>query len=217
MAKLLIDKGALIDQRFKIRSIDHISPLLLAAALGNKEMVTLLLARGADQQVKSSEGVTLLMAAAQGGMTELVQHLIDDGGDVNTSSVDGLTALIVAARFPDLVKVLLQHGADVNAATKTGDTALLQACRLLKYDKKLQTPIIRMLLEHGADVNVEVYGLRPLAMVVDQGDLALVRLMLEHGANVNARNSKGKTALAIAVSEKHDDIADILKTYGGTL
>jgi len=61
-----------------------ITPLLLAAMQGNKTMVELLLANGADVDEKDSKEYTPLMHAAEKGHTDLVKYLMEKGAPVIT-------------------------------------------------------------------------------------------------------------------------------------
>ena len=110
-------------------------PLNLAAKLGLKPLVTVLLANGAElnsqdhfvNYPKGKQGSTPLIEATRGGFTEIMQQLISKGADINKK--DALsqiklgdfyqydeTALIVAAKKRNLnnVKILVENGADLN-------------------------------------------------------------------------------------------------------
>ena len=60
------------------------TPLLLAAMQGNKTMVELLLANGADVEEEDSKDYTPLMHAAEKGHTDLVKYLMEKGAPVIT-------------------------------------------------------------------------------------------------------------------------------------
>ena len=68
-----------------------ISPLM--HAVGDLELVKLLIANGADVNQKNFRGGTALMAAAIDGIPSVVRYLLEQGADVNASDKDGITAL----------------------------------------------------------------------------------------------------------------------------
>ena len=55
-----------------------------AAKYGRKEVVELLIAKGADVNAKRNNGQTPLHRAAGGGHKEVAELLIDNGADVNS-------------------------------------------------------------------------------------------------------------------------------------
>jgi ankyrin repeat protein len=71
-----------------------ISPLM--HAVGDLEMVKLLIANGADVNQKNVRGATALMAAAIDGTASVVRYLLEQGADVNARDKDGTTALMCA-------------------------------------------------------------------------------------------------------------------------
>ena len=93
-------------------------PLTRAASRGHTEVVTLLLARGADANAGSLNGLTALHWAATGGYANSVRALIAKGADPNARDDESRTALIVAATngYLDTVKEL---AAAVQTQTRT--------------------------------------------------------------------------------------------------
>jgi ankyrin repeat protein len=65
---------------------------MLAAAGGHAEVVTLLLARGADANAADRAGVTPLMLAANLGHTTIVDALLALGADPRARANDGWSA-----------------------------------------------------------------------------------------------------------------------------
>lgn len=118
------------DVNFKLRGI---TPLMRASTWAHKDIVQLLLAKGADVNAKSNSGSTALIYASMANPTanqrEVVQLLLANGADVNAKSEDGWTALMDASARGNLevVQLLLAKGADVNAKNKNGETALYWA------------------------------------------------------------------------------------------
>ena len=76
-----------------------ITPLGLAAAQGNAEMIGVLVDAGADPNGVDPQGETMLMAAAESGSVTAVNTLIGLGAAVNATDPHFVqTALMIAAR-----------------------------------------------------------------------------------------------------------------------
>ena len=104
------------------------TPLHKAAHFRRREVVELLIDKGADVNVKGTGGLTPLHIAKTKEITEL---LITNGADVNAKSNGGGTPLHQAAgnSHKEVAQLLISKGADVNAKTKRGETPLDQAKR----------------------------------------------------------------------------------------
>lgn len=143
LARLFISSGAEIN----VRNTREFTPVHLAAAAGDAEMVELLVEKGADLKTETY-GLTPLMFAVSGEKTEMLRLLVKLGAAVNQASKAnaGQTALFSAiyAGKTEAVKVLIELKANVNARTKDGDTPLKAAA------KGDQTDIIALLKAAGA-------------------------------------------------------------------
>lgn len=91
--------------------------------------------------------------------------------------------LLVACERGDAEKVkeLLAKGCDPNAARTSGATALSYAVA------GRHTAVARLLLEAKADPNRASFGLMPLFLAAENGDVDTVKLLIRYGADVNAR------------------------------
>lgn len=152
--RILLDIGAEVNADLGLHT-----PIVLAARIGEFELLELLIDRGADPNPGSGGDVSPLMivlgwdrlrddrTGPSREFDSLVEKkaalLIRAGADVNARTADGLTPLLIALeRFPLNIDRLLQSGAELNAADKNGWTPLMRA------DAK---PACR-LIEAGADV-----------------------------------------------------------------
>jgi len=98
-----------------------------AARGGHKDVVALLLDKGADVAATDIDGGTALHWAAEVGHKDVVALLLDKGADVAAMDIDGRTALHWATQggHKDVVALLLDKGADVAATeANSGWTAL---------------------------------------------------------------------------------------------
>jgi len=68
-----------------------------AAIDGHKQLIELLLRRGAEIDKQNGKGGTALMGAAQEGHERAVELLLQRGAEVNKQNSDGCTALMFAA------------------------------------------------------------------------------------------------------------------------
>ena len=103
-------------------------PLQMAAHSGQKEVVQLLLKRGADANALGSGGRTALHWAVGMNKLDLVRLLLEAGANVNAKApaLADMTPLHVAASMghPEQVELLLKHKADKGEKSSDGKTAL---------------------------------------------------------------------------------------------
>ena len=128
------------------------SPLILAAGNGHKDVVHLLLDRGADPNLASQNGSnprrngsTPLHYAAFKGHTDVVQLLLDRGAEPNMANQHGRTPLHYAAwkGHKDVAKLLLDRGAEPNMAAQNWMTPLSYALQMGHMD------VANILTENG--------------------------------------------------------------------
>jgi len=123
------------------------TPLHWAAQEGQKEVVELLITKGADPNGKDKWGYTPLHRAAAAGHKEVAELLVTNGADVNAADdQQGLTPLHIAVIKGDgsIVELFVARGADVNAANNEGKTPLYLA---IQYNHNEVADILR---KHGA-------------------------------------------------------------------
>ena len=93
------------------------SPLILAAENGHREVVHLLLDRGAEPNMSSLWGETPLILATNEGHIDVVNLVYYgiQGAELSMANINGNSALFYAARngHTDVVHLLLERGAVV--------------------------------------------------------------------------------------------------------
>ncbi|KAJ5936936.1 hypothetical protein N7466_003386 [Penicillium verhagenii] len=193
----------------------HGHALQAAAMGGHKEVVQILLDRGADINAQGGDYGNALQAAAVRGHQEIVQMLLDQDVDVNAQGGFHSHALQAAAvrGHKEIVQILLDRGADVNAQDRRYSTALQTAASY--HHEKVAQDMIRMLLDQGADVNAQggSYG-NALQAAADKGYKEVVQILLDRGADVNAQGGSYGNALQAAADKGYKEVVQILLDRG---
>lgn len=185
--RLLIEKGANVNARANSGR----TPLIIAAAYpGNLQTVRLLLAKGADPKTSDETGDGPLGNAASSADVDMLKELLAAGASVSERgnrgpAMRGMTPLIRAANANcvECVRLLLARGSDVNAVSAEART-----------------------VKAGLQ---DLGNLTPLLMAAGWGNPDLIQPLLEKGASLEARDSRGFTALMLAVTNEHQDARSV--------
>ena len=191
------------------------APIHFAAQEGKSEVVKLFLTKGVDISLPDNTFRGPLFYAAAGGHTGLVRMLLDRKALTKLPGLQGQaegTPLHAAAEGGHIatMELLLARGVPLNAGRLGGETALGAAAA------KGQLEAMKFLMARGmkADSVEPGYVRFPLLEAVSNGQLEAVRLLLENKANPNAKDDAGKTPLAIAIENKDEATAALLRRYG---
>ncbi|HKV66012.1 MAG TPA: ankyrin repeat domain-containing protein [Rhodanobacteraceae bacterium] len=221
LLRALIAKGADVN-----RAHAGLTPLLAttrACHEGRPEMVTSLIANGADPARADADGNTPLHHAALCAEPAVAAILIDAQAPLEARNREQATPLATAAsaanwpvlRFlaehgahadaampaaagiaeddPEGVRILLKHKGRATAVDALGRSALLHAAR------ENHIEITRVLLDANADVALaDRYGTTPLMEAARAGAAGVVALLAGKKPDVNACDQHGRTALMLA-------------------
>ncbi len=192
---------------------DGTTALHWAANRDDLELARALLEAGAAVDARNRYGVPPLYLAAENGSGAMVELLLDHGADPNDGLPEGETALLTAARTgdPATLRVLLARGADVNARERwKGQTALMWAAH------EGHAEALALLLDAGADLDARSAGgeMNALLLAVRAGQIDAVRVLLERGADVDQTLADGTSALVLAVTNAHYELAAVLLDAG---
>lgn len=135
----------------KDKGYDKNTPLHVAVANGNLEIVQFLLIYGAKTNGKNDDKRTPLMMLDQDANAEIVNSLLRYGAKINAVDKRGDTPLILAAENAgsEVVQALLNSGANVNAVNKLGETALMRAAENGELEN------VKTLLGAGANAQIK--------------------------------------------------------------
>lgn len=199
------------------RDAERFTPLMIAAGLGQPQMVELLLNAGADVLVLEPRmGATALHKAAQSGNRDVITLLLDNGAFVDQQSpVLGNTALMDAVlhKQEDGVRTLLSYRARTSNRNHWDQTALD-----LAENDGLDS--IARLIRDKVSANETNVLRSDLVLAAKAGDVGEVKRLIAAGVNVDQRMATtgtpddNYTPLGIAAREGHAEIVALLKDAG---
>lgn len=205
--EVLLNVGADVHERYAGNRSPQ-TTLLHYAVMSDKldKTLPLLLAKGADKEVKDSGEWCPLFLALNG--TEIrgtmpreqrVALLLSAGANPNSTSGDYSPLISAISYAENSVRPLLEAKADPNFRPQRGTFPIISA-----LDPKVSPETVRMLLEAGANPNVlgfpQASGVRLSAIetAISYRDRTKLELLLKHGADPNRRNAYGRTPLEYA-------------------
>ena len=169
-----LDAGADIEAHNKFGS----SGLVTAASLGYTEIVSYLLARGANIHVRAEQGSTPLHNARN---QEIVWILLAYGASLEAHDEFGATPLHWSVVKPECLNVLLNWGAEVEAEDDEGYTPIWRA-----IDESIHESIVTLILR-GASIAPPRIGTVGHTVYYNNFDIFLVLCkMLLHSPGLEA-------------------------------
>lgn len=210
------------------------SPLTTAIREDRKEMVDLLLLRGADPHMRGQDWPICMAVshppilkrilsvvskpqafkgvmemAVTANQLESVKLLIAAGVSVEDKNGGVFSPLTTALRENrrEIVHYLLNDGgADVNAPGEH-----LPVVKALRRFHGEDTEMLELLLEHGADPNKLYRGWNGIMQAVENGDADVLRLLSEKaGVDLEIKDEMGRNVVEMAGSRGWDEAVQIL-------
>jgi len=177
-----------------------LSPLQLAIAAKNLELVEFLLENKANPNYVAPNGTTPLTTALkldsadQQIQLSIINALIKAGVNINRQDAHGNTALMYAVRHNNLILtqfLIASEATNLNLQNIHGDTALIYAARHNNHPA-----LAEVLINAGALLNIQKKnGDTALIMAAKNNNLATVQALIKAGANLNLQEKRGCTAL----------------------
>src|SRR5215831_4634408 len=212
---------------------DGTRPIHWAVYRVDYELLSALIAKKANLNVRNEFGSTPIAEAAGLADARMVKMLLDGGANPEGANPDGETALMLAIKTGEvgLVDMLIKAGANVNTIEKFhNQTPLMWAVTAPKNAGDM----VKLLLAKGADVKPRalytdwpsqitnepraqyrpVGGLTALLYAARDGCLDCVDALIKAGADVSMPTPEGVTPLMLALDNDHNDVARLLLDRG---
>jgi ankyrin repeat protein len=178
-----------------------VTPIVLACESGSAAMVERLLEAGVSANATGPYGETALHTCAHAGNTAAVRVLVAAGASVDPGdSWRGQTPLMWAAAegHPETMQALLDAGADVNARST-----------IVVWE--------RQRTDEPRDKWLPPGGWTPLLLAARESCVKCVDVLAAAGADLNIVDPERHTALIIALTNGHFDVAGRLIDHGADL
>lgn len=169
-----------LERSYPITVDDLAPPLYYAAFIDRQELVSGILAAGADVNARGGLYTTALHAASARGCERTVQTLLGSGADINAQGRYDFSALHEASRsgHEKVVQILLDRGADIKYQARYCTALMLAA-------EKGHEKVVQILLDGGADVNARGGDSTALQRASELGHEKIVQILVNRGAHVD--------------------------------
>jgi len=186
------------------------TPLHKAASIGQIDICTLLIEKGADVNVKDNLQLTALHLAAYHGHPGVIKLFITKGVNANAQDNNGYTPFIWAI-FGKKIKVmekLIKNGANLYPPIRIGRSVLHLAVA------NSNAEIIKYLLNKGIKVDAKSdYGNTSLFWAIRAKNYENAKILVTSGADVEISNNDGHTPISFAISNNTTRIVDLLSKH----
>ena len=210
--KILLGYGADIEDRGTIKKDDEViegcTPLWVAAAADDLDVVKLLIQQNAEIDARTSTGSTPLRVAAHDGHLDIVRCLVESGADVNARNDYESTPLMAACYYGhvSVVTYLIDKGAFMDLQYKdAGNTALHDAV------KRGYLEMVSQLLALGASQLPNNQGLTPLLHACDLRSIEMVEYLINRPECTKEQRIDALELLGATIA--NDKSCDIKKAF----
>ena len=189
-----------------------VTAILLAAMLGDDDVMNNLIDHGADVTESLLRFVTYSDSTRQ-KLEQIVARCIESDvrkeislHKTNESEID-LSRSLNTSSLVDTVKILIRHGAHIDKRDKLGSSVLMKACEHGWGD------VVQLLLESGVQVDSQdIFGHTALSQSVRAGKLHICRLLIDLGhADVTVSTVRGSSALMFLPCDRADIASELIQ------
>ncbi|CAH1639209.1 unnamed protein product [Spodoptera littoralis] len=186
-----------------IEFLHNDNDFLIAAEIGDENMLKILLNRGANINDKDHLGRNALHLAVCSGNQQAVLMLLRAGVVVNIKDHLGMTPLsLCLMRRPSwrMASMLFDHGAALMPRLTPMDTGLFLQFVMMCIPTKEEERILRLLVEKGAVVNDPDApgGRQSLHFAAMSNNIRLINILVDLGADLYAVNHRNQTPKEVA-------------------
>ncbi|KAJ5741048.1 hypothetical protein N7493_000920 [Penicillium malachiteum] len=200
------------DERYELYGAT-MTPLMLASALNNKEIVSSILSHRPEtlNYAISTCGLTALHMAARFGSKDCVNILLEKGGVVNGKMDNLATPLHFAALsgHTESCLVLLDRGANVSEKGEKGKMPHMEAA----YHGHCE--VVCLLLDKGAPIEASSDDQETaLLFAAMSGHTSVIKALLERKADIHKVDCKSRNAVFLAANNDHTKTLELLIDSG---
>lgn len=200
--------------------MSNVSYLMIACENNNKEIIELLIKKGANINDVDHNNRTALHEACKKGNLEVVKILIENGANIHIEEESGKTAVtfateIVQPESLEIIKYLKDKGANLLVKDKNNNNLLHKVIGGVQKDIKETIKIIKYLISEKIELNEQnTIGNTPLInAILLTKNIEIVKILIENGADINIENGTNKNAIDLTIKRKSHEILDVLLQY----
>lgn len=188
-----------------------------AAWRKDDRFVRLLLAKGADIDMKDTSGRTVLHDTVWRRDILLVGLLLEYGADVKMRDMYGRTAVDLANAYGyrEIVQMILEKRPNFFRGGEPGDNITPM---LLFAARQGDEEMVRLLVEAGACLEIrDASGRTPLDLAAEAGHISVVKTLIVHGIYLNSYNNTHHMAPLGIANRTDGEVAQMVMEAAQTL
>lgn len=175
------------------------SPLHVAVEMGDKNLVELMISKGANPNYASSYEIYPLSNAVTNRNYEIAEILLKNGANPNLLSFWREAPISTAAGNGDMkmVELLREYGAELQPSPVGWDATMRAA-------QANQLEMLQYLAENGANLDmVSDYGYTALRCAIESGYTEVALFLIENNVRLNIIDYQGNSALNMACGKEN--------------
>lgn len=209
-AVMLVDAKA----KFEGPVRQGITPFYFAVMSDYADLVTKMVAHGADVHASGPQGSPLHEAAENGNLA-LVRLLVSTGAEINRINDVAETPIFLAVQQGrwEVVEWMATHGADINAKNRLGQTVLHDLAT-----KEDSMAVLKVCALKGDPDIQNLLGETPLHIAAAKGNTIVARALIEDcHANLNLHDHHDLSPAGLAYRQGQTEMVEFLTARGGRL